>query len=289
MFPDLFDAIGTTYGAGDGSTTFNLPNYSDGKFPEGSTVAGTVKQPGLPNIEGDVSFYANPGYNYLQKIANGAFYLDGNKGTMYNCSATATSTQIEGEVALDASLSNSIYGASNTVQPYSCTVRYIIKAYDGVTPAPSQADISEMLTELTGKADRDLDNLSADGENHFLENDFTIIYPNGGSEASPANVTNNSRYVENNPFPGYYVYCVAELQIENEWGSTGNFYVNYHNGGAYGTGAWQLNDSDIVIATGDSGIIQAGFHTGTPLTVPDSSFTTAPCRVKVWKIGKIPD
>lgn len=28
-FPDLFDAIGTLYGAGDGSTTFNLPNYTD--------------------------------------------------------------------------------------------------------------------------------------------------------------------------------------------------------------------------------------------------------------------
>jgi hypothetical protein len=55
--------------------------------------------------------------------------------------------------------SNPIYGASNTVQPYSCTVRYIIKAYDGVTPTPAEADISEMLTELTGKADRRLSNL----------------------------------------------------------------------------------------------------------------------------------
>lgn len=27
-YPDLFDAVGTTYGSGDGSTTFNLPNLS---------------------------------------------------------------------------------------------------------------------------------------------------------------------------------------------------------------------------------------------------------------------
>ena len=33
-YPDLFSAIGTMYGAGDGSTTFNLPNYS-GQFLRG--------------------------------------------------------------------------------------------------------------------------------------------------------------------------------------------------------------------------------------------------------------
>lgn len=45
-YPDLFKAIGTTYGSGDGSTTFNLPNIServivgnagDGEFSLGTT------------------------------------------------------------------------------------------------------------------------------------------------------------------------------------------------------------------------------------------------------------
>lgn len=35
-FPELFAAIGTTYGAGDGSTTFNLPNLTD-RFAMGNT------------------------------------------------------------------------------------------------------------------------------------------------------------------------------------------------------------------------------------------------------------
>ena len=35
MYPDLFACIGTTYGAGDGSTTFNVPDLTD-KFIEGS-------------------------------------------------------------------------------------------------------------------------------------------------------------------------------------------------------------------------------------------------------------
>ena len=40
MYPDLFGVIGTTYGAGDGSTTFNLPDLTD-KFIEGGKTAGT--------------------------------------------------------------------------------------------------------------------------------------------------------------------------------------------------------------------------------------------------------
>ena len=44
----LFDVIGTTYGSGDGSTTFNLPNLTD-RFLQGSSTSGTVKNAGLPN------------------------------------------------------------------------------------------------------------------------------------------------------------------------------------------------------------------------------------------------
>jgi len=33
-YPDLFAVIGTTYGVGDGSTTFNLPNFN-GRVPVG--------------------------------------------------------------------------------------------------------------------------------------------------------------------------------------------------------------------------------------------------------------
>lgn len=39
-YADLFTAIGTTYGAGDGSTTFNLPNLKQ-RFPLGKADSGT--------------------------------------------------------------------------------------------------------------------------------------------------------------------------------------------------------------------------------------------------------
>jgi microcystin-dependent protein len=39
-YKGLFDVIGTTYGAGDGSTTFTLPNFQ-GRFPLGKATSGT--------------------------------------------------------------------------------------------------------------------------------------------------------------------------------------------------------------------------------------------------------
>lgn len=44
-YPALFAAIGTTYGAGDGSTTFNLPNRYD-KMPMGGGGVYTVGSTG---------------------------------------------------------------------------------------------------------------------------------------------------------------------------------------------------------------------------------------------------
>ena len=43
QYPKLFAALGTRHGAGNGSTTFNLPNYS-GRFLEGANGSGEVGQ-----------------------------------------------------------------------------------------------------------------------------------------------------------------------------------------------------------------------------------------------------
>ena len=61
-YKGLFNIYGTKYGAGDGSTTFNVPDL-DGRFIELTTDAGNVGQfvePGLPNIIG--SFDANKAF-----------------------------------------------------------------------------------------------------------------------------------------------------------------------------------------------------------------------------------
>jgi len=47
--------------------------------------------------------------------------------------------------------------------------------------------------------------------------DFTIIYPNGGTQAVPATLSNNTRYVSTNPFPGFRVFCVSQIKVGAAW------------------------------------------------------------------------
>lgn len=112
----LFAAIGTTYGTGDGSTTFNLPNLTD-KFIQGSGTAGTTKAAGLPNITG--TFEPSDGRG---GAATGAFYK-----TSYSGWTEKGTEGTDYTWKFDASRSNAIYGASTTVQPPALTMRYYIK------------------------------------------------------------------------------------------------------------------------------------------------------------------
>jgi len=126
-YKELFAAIGTTYGAGDGSTTFNLPNLS-GKFLEGSATAGTEKAAGLPNITGNFTgvYYekGNTQYPDLATHYSGAMNITGN---YFNGIDTANANLRVGYGSLDASKSSAVYGKSDTVQPPAVTVRYFIK------------------------------------------------------------------------------------------------------------------------------------------------------------------
>ena len=128
----LFAVIGTTYGKGNGSTTFNLPNLVD-KFVEGSATAGTVKSAGLPNITGklsaknDINNVTNIDQFLADKLSevSGAFSVGGNgikKGISDGRAGYGYDT-----LNFNASASNPIYGKSNTVQPPALTMRYIIK------------------------------------------------------------------------------------------------------------------------------------------------------------------
>ena len=120
-YAKLFSAIGTTWGAGDGLTTFNLPN-TIGRFAEGAATSGSYKSAGLPNITGAMgSFFAND-YNEL----DGALYNTGH----YDANMIYHDRDLKASffnIVFNANKSNSIYGNSNTVQPNSFTVRYIIK------------------------------------------------------------------------------------------------------------------------------------------------------------------
>jgi len=131
MYPDLFDAIGTTWGAGDGSTTFNLPNSEDLVMQGASATnpVGTYKSAGLPNVTGDVFTYVGSEGAGLKNTpigSSGAFSTGLVTTTQYYYGAGSASGNTK-YIMFDASQSNAIYGASNTVQPPAACVRFMIK------------------------------------------------------------------------------------------------------------------------------------------------------------------
>lgn len=114
----LFAAIGTIYGAGNGSTTFGLPNLN-GRFLEGTTSTsevGTYKSAGLPNISHRHNFALGTGYYN----ADGASDLKLAAGTYANRTTRSSATS-------EAASFSSIYGNSSTVQPPSLALLPCIK------------------------------------------------------------------------------------------------------------------------------------------------------------------
>jgi phage-related tail fiber protein len=113
----LFAVIGTTYGAGDGSTTFNLPNL-DGRVLQGVndlTKVGTYLESGLPNITGLAGFrgiYANSG---VALDGYGAFSLVKVDATANPAVANDGDVTIQ-RLSFSAAKNNSIYKAGAEVQ-----------------------------------------------------------------------------------------------------------------------------------------------------------------------------
>ena len=109
-YEELFAVIGTMYGAGDGETTFNLPDYRDrwGVFAGTTHETGEKVEEGLPNITGY--------FTSMQKNIGGAFSAD--SGITAACMISSAGNSF-GTTRLDASRSSSVYGASDHVTPAS--------------------------------------------------------------------------------------------------------------------------------------------------------------------------
>lgn len=113
-YANLFAAIGTNFGSGNGSTTFTLPNLS-GRFIEGTTSTGSVGNTysaGLPNITGQINKLPTPWIGLLYE-QNGALKPVNVGDTAYSGHANGSNYRLE----FDASWSNEAYGNSTTVQP----------------------------------------------------------------------------------------------------------------------------------------------------------------------------
>ena len=141
-------------------TSLRLPKITG--FVEGTldaTELGNLVEAGLPNITGE----SNIGGNAPKTVpSSGAL-----KQVRYQLNAVvnATSSDISdlAQTTLDASLSNSIYGKSTTVQPQAIQ-GYLYMVVATAPKTDVQVNIDNITTDLNSKAGTDLSNLSNVGK-----------------------------------------------------------------------------------------------------------------------------
>lgn len=106
--------------------TSTVPDFRN-RFLEGSTTPRTVLEAGLPEISGT---FGNHGHDQDGDNGRGGKRTSGAFKIIQSwCRPSAGRDSNSGNTVLfQASLSNSIYGRSSTVQPPAVTVRYLIKA-----------------------------------------------------------------------------------------------------------------------------------------------------------------
>ena len=137
-YANLFAVYGTTFGTGNGSTTFNLPNYN-ARYIYCDSSFGYISA-GLPNL--GLATVSNGAHSHKGDTLNitGTFYSDvsGGSGVFSSSSATKSSAAGQDNTAYKITLntsgkwsgstsssgahthtitaSNSLYGAANTIQ-----------------------------------------------------------------------------------------------------------------------------------------------------------------------------
>lgn len=186
---------------------FKTPYIPDGTVIQQAMTddeLGKSYNAGLPNIEGAFSGIEGSG-----PTVTGAFY---NTGISYNGASAGTGDVL---VGFDASLSNPIYGNSDTVQPEAVALRYFVVVGTG-SINQSEMDWSEWASGLASKvAISDMVEVPTIIETYLSEDGLNgyIVYSNGlceqwGNATAASDVTVNllKNYVEVN-------YCVSAVAI----------------------------------------------------------------------------
>lgn len=172
QYKQLFDIIGVTYGAGDGNTTFNLPDLK-GKVITGlnseDTEFNTIGKTGGEK-EHKLTVDEMPSHRHGNPVAvnNG-----GNAGQYRSLFATNTDFWSKND-SHNATASTGGDQAHNNLQPYIVT-NYIIKAFD---------DINVNGEVLNQQSNSQTDTYSCDYINSSFSNKMKVLWqnPNPNSE-----------------------------------------------------------------------------------------------------------
>lgn len=147
-YASLFAVIGVTFGAGNNSTTFNIPNYQ-GAFLRGTGTTGDYSGPSLNASQAHAtqthahtasSVVTDPGHSHSQTTANDDFNGSGGGGyplnsnpsfAPYDSAGARTWTNINSSstgVTVSTIVGNSTTSVNaNETRPYNFGVNWIIK------------------------------------------------------------------------------------------------------------------------------------------------------------------
>ena len=141
------------------NNTLRLPKLKS--FIQATTAAnelGSLVEAGAPNITGDVTVGRSGLAWQVENVYGGALYNGhSHTGIFEEVSRVAPASSL----AFDASRSNPIYGKSNTVQPQAIKYYFYIVIGTVVSKTDIQINIDNVMTDLDGKADKDLSNVTA--------------------------------------------------------------------------------------------------------------------------------
>lgn len=123
-YADLFAKLGTKFGIGDGSTTFNLPDFRNKTFWGAKDNLGDKLEAGLPNATGKVDIIASTGGWDCPHYDGALFPASYYESPWFTSSGSG---MMQHSVQMDLSKSNTIYGNADTVQPPAIAVNVFIK------------------------------------------------------------------------------------------------------------------------------------------------------------------
>lgn len=138
-YAELFSIIGTAFGSGDGSTTFNIPDLR-GEFLRGAGTNSHTNQGNGGNVGGhqDATVVSNSYYN----LDNTGWtrFLDPNNPIDLNGDATLMNT---GKQLPNSGGQTATFAGAYSVRPTNTSVNYIIKAKQVALPLDIQIEVDK--------------------------------------------------------------------------------------------------------------------------------------------------
>ena len=280
MYKELFDVIGTTYGAGDGIKTFNVPDLRD-KLPwqsgdlSGKKEIGEEILSGLPDhrhwISGahydDGNMSTSRGRSQYHGLAAdaGSYNVNDDNSTAGRYSAWASFSSVHPDDIKNKAYSylgsRNTYGSSTIVQPPALSMRFIIKYTDDTD---AFKEYEQKVNDFTDEVKKQLAEILTD--EYICKKQYPVgsIYMNATDSRNPLailgcgtwvpvtanrylmaaspNIGDNADYDAYNNRYGNYAGIELNECISNITGSL-NYYNGYGSSGGGAISVWVVNSN----------------------------------------------